>query len=87
MKGLTLDSLGQWTWRTEIVILAALGLTVLLPAGVVWSAGAGATLIGSAVVAAVLVRPRAIPSLAAAIATAGRPGPSRRPTARVNGGE
>jgi hypothetical protein len=87
MKGLTLDSLGQWTWRTEIVALAALALTVLLPAGVVWSAGVGATLIGSAVVAAVLVRPPAIPSLATAIAAAGRPGPSRRPPVPVNGGE
>lgn len=79
MRVRTADSLNRWMRGIGIVSLAALAWTVLVPAGVVWTVVVAAGLIGSAVVTAVLLQPPAIPSLARAIANAGR-SRSRPPT-------
>jgi hypothetical protein len=75
MRVRTAESLNRWMQGTELVSLATLALTVMVPTGVVWTAVLAGGLIASAAVAAVLVHSPAIPSLATAIANAGRPGP------------
>jgi hypothetical protein len=76
MRVRTANSLSRWMQAVGLVSLATLAWTVLVPTGVLWSAALAAGLLGSVVVAAVLVHPPAIPTLASAIATAAGPGPS-----------
>jgi hypothetical protein len=69
MRVITSDRIDRWIRRTGIVALAALAWAVFVPGGVLWTAALAAAVIGSAVVTAVLVRRRPIPSLARVIAS------------------
>jgi hypothetical protein len=71
MRVITSDRVDRWIRRTGIVALAALAWAVFVPGGVLWTAALAAGVIGSAVVAAVLMRRRPTPSLARAIASVG----------------
>jgi hypothetical protein len=65
-----LDQVGRWTRGAGFVALAVLAWAVIVPGGVFWPAVVAAGLIGSAVATAILVRSRAMPSLAQVIASA-----------------
>jgi hypothetical protein len=75
MRVPTAHSLSRWMQGTALVSLATLAWIVLVSTGVPWTAALAAGLTGSVVVAAVVVHPPAIPSLASVIATAAGPGP------------
>jgi hypothetical protein len=60
----------RWIRGTGIVALVALASAVFVPDGFFWTAVLAAGLIGSAVVTAVVVRRRNVPSLAQVIASA-----------------
>jgi hypothetical protein len=69
MRVLASDRIDRWTRGAGIVALAALAWAVFVPGGAFWTAVLAAGVIGSAVVAAVLVPRRPIPSLAQVMAS------------------
>ena len=70
MRIITSDPFGRWTGGVGILALGALAGGFLVPGGAFWPVVLATGLVGSAVATAVLVRSRAIPSLAEVIATA-----------------
>lgn len=87
MRTITSDRFSQWTSGAGLVAVGGLAWVVYVPGGGFWSAALAAGLIGSALLATVLLaRRRAVPSLAQAVASAapdgrreqaGRPGLGR----------
>jgi hypothetical protein len=70
MRMITSDAFGRWTGGVGILALAALAGALFVPGGAFWPVVLATGLVGSALATAVLVRSRAIPSLAEVIATA-----------------
>jgi hypothetical protein len=70
MRMITSDPFGRWTGGVGILALAALAGAFFVPGGAFWPVVLATGLVGSAIATAVLVRSRAIPSLAEVIATA-----------------
>jgi len=70
VRALTADRLDPWVRGTGILALVALAWAVLAPGGVFWTVVLVASLIGSAVAMAILVRSRSVPSLAQVVARA-----------------
>lgn len=72
MRVITSDRSRRWVRGIGLFALAALAWSLLVPGGLFWAAVVGASLIGSAVATAVVVRNRQVPSLAQVIASAER---------------
>ena len=70
MEMMSSDIFDRWTRGAGLVALVALAWGVFVPAGVFWSAVLAAGLIGAALATGLLVRSRAVPSLADVIASA-----------------
>jgi hypothetical protein len=67
---ITSDPFGRWTGGVGILALAALAGASFVPGGAFWPVVLATGLVGSAIATAVLVRSRAVPSLAQVIAIA-----------------
>jgi hypothetical protein len=71
MRVLTSDRFGRWIRGTGVVALAVLAWAVFVPDGLFfWTAVLAVGLTGSVVATGLLVRSRAVPSLAQVIASA-----------------
>lgn len=70
MRVITSHRLLRWTSGAGLVAAAALGWTMFVPGGLLWSAGLAAGFVGTALATAALIRSRANPTLAQVVQVA-----------------